>query len=683
MRLGGRVRRPSLLAQFGLLSFVLLAAVGVVLANRLQDTYRERTLDDAVRSAEIVAQVGIQPLLTPADLERDFVPLDADRLETLDASLRSSVSANGVVRIKIWNRQHWIVYSDNERLVGRWFVGDDALTLAFDGVTNSFVTDLSRPEEMEERDFGRLLAVYVPLRVGDDGMFTSDPTGEVVGAFEIYLPYEPLAAAIRTDTRRLSIAIAIGFVVLYLGLFRLVAGASRRLRRQSAENAFQATHDALTGLPNRRLLQPTVERLVRRRAEGTQIALLLLDLDRFKEINDTLGHRSGDEVLCAVAARLSESASVSSVARPGGDEFVVLIEATDRAGALALADSIVALLEEPIEIRGIRLCIRTAIGVALAPDHGEDAETLLQHADVAMYVAKRSGTVCQIYDEGLDEYSPERLGLAAEVRRAIADGEIVLAYQPKLDVATGAVRGVEALVRWKHPERGIVMPGEFLPIIENTELIGPLTWHVLDVAVADAASWHRAGLDLEVAVNLSARSISDPELVSRVQHTLDRHGLPADLLELELTESAVLGDHAQASATLEALRDLGVTLAVDDFGTGYASISYLTTLPLDVLKIDRSFVGVLRTDRTAAAVVGFTMDLARHLGLRVVAEGVEDEPTLDALRDLRCDQAQGWLISRPMFAEDLLVWLAARPVPGEPSVTSSATADPVTAEVRS
>ena len=321
--------------------------------------------------------------------------------------------------------------------------------------------------------------------------------------------------------------------------------------------------------------------------------------------------------------------------------------------------------------------------MALAPDHGEDAETLLQHADVAMYVAKRSGTVCEIYDEGLDEYSPERLGLAAELRRAIADGEVVLAYQPKLDVATGAVRGVEALVRWKHPERGLVMPGEFLPIIENTELIGPLTWHVLDVAVADAASWHRAGLELEVAVNLSARSIGDPELVSRVQHTLDRHGLPADLLELELTESAVLGDHAQASATLEALRDLGVTLAVDDFGTGYASISYLTTLPLDVLKIDRSFVGVLRTDRTAAAVVGFTMDLARHLGLRVVAEGVEDEPTLDALRDLRCDQAQGWLISRPMFAEDLLIWLAARPAPGEPSVTSSAAAVPVTAEAQS
>jgi EAL domain-containing protein (putative c-di-GMP-specific phosphodiesterase class I) len=249
--------------------------------------------------------------------------------------------------------------------------------------------------------------------------------------------------------------------------------------------------------------------------------------------------------------------------------------------------------------------------------------------------------------------------VAAQLRDALAGDQIWLAYQPKLDLRRGAVTGVEALVRWQHPERGPISPGEFLPIIENTELIGPLTWYVLDVAAAQCARWREQGLDLQVSVNLSARTITDPALPHRVRDALSRHGLPASALELELTESAVLGDHARAAQVLGHLRDIGVGLAVDDFGTGYASISYLTTLPLDVLKIDQSFVLRLTTDSTAAAVVGFTLDLARHLDLHVVAEGIEDAATLTELVRLGCDLAQGYHIARPMPADRATEWLLA------------------------
>ncbi|HEY4331070.1 MAG TPA: EAL domain-containing protein [Ilumatobacteraceae bacterium] len=645
--------------QFGLLSFVLLVAVGAILGQRLQENSRRRTLNEAIHSAQIIATVGIEPLLTPADLQQNFVPLADATRNTLDRALQSSVSDNGVVRIKIWNLQHWIVYSDNPKLVGRWFASEDTLDAAFAGRTVSEITDLSSAEEMEERDFGTLMSVYVPLRVDAKGSFTTASTGAVIGAFEIYLPYKPIAAEIANDTRTLYIELGAGLLVLYLALFRLVAGASRRLRRQATENAFQATHDSLTGLPNRRMLNTEVDALLARQGPDGVVALALLDLDRFKEVNDTLGHAYGDEVLGAVAARLSSYADAACVARLGGDEFVVVVtNVHDGHDALVLCDRIEQLLEEPIEVGGVQLCVRSSIGLTIAPEHGTDCETLLQRADIAMYVAKSSGTTRRMYSSEFDHYSPERLGLAAELRDAMASGQITLAYQPKLEIASCAIRGVEALVRWQHPERGMISPGEFLPVIENTDLIGPLTWCVLDLALAQCAQWRAQGVDLKVAVNLSARTVSDPNLIDNIRVALARHRLPSSSLEIELTESAVLDDQGNAQETLNQLRAMGVSLAVDDFGTGYASIGYLTTLPVDVLKIDMSFVRKLFSDSRAAAVIRFSIDLARHLGLLVVAEGVEDEHTLAELHRLGCDIAQGYLIAKPMPAAELLGWIS-------------------------
>ena len=654
------LRRPSLLVQFGLLSFVSLAAVGVALGNRLQNTARQRTLHEAVHSAELIATAGIQPLLQPDDLRQDFLPLADTTRATLDASLRASISANSIVRLKIWNLQHWIVYSDNPRLVGRWFAGEQALDDAFAGNTVSRVSNLTATEELEERSFGKLLSVYVPLRVDATGAFTSDSKGAVIGAFEIYLPYAPIAAAIAEDTRQMFIVLAIGLVVLYLILFRLVAGASRRLRRQARENEFLAMLDALSGLANRRLLESTVADLLSAdgRAE-THVALALFDLDRFKEINDTLGHHSGDEVLVAVATRLAALEGVACVARVGGDEFVVVAtDIADGHDALLLCDRIEVALEEPVGVEGIQVSVRASIGIAVSPNDGVDCSTLLQHADVAMYVAKRSGTSRRMYSAEFDHYSPERLGLAVELRDAMESGQIFMVYQPKLHIASCEVRGVEALVRWQHPERGLVPPNDFLPMIENTELIGPLTWHVLDLSLAQCAQWRSAGIDLAVAVNLSARTLGDLNLVENVRAALARHGLPPSALELELTESALLDDHNRANESLLQLRTMGVKLSVDDFGTGYASIGYLTTLPIDVLKIDQSFIFDLLSDSRAAAVVRCTIDLARQLGLTVVAEGVEDEATLAELLRLGCDHAQGYLIARPMKADLLAGWIS-------------------------
>jgi len=654
-----RIRRISLLTRFGVISLVLVVALGVVLGQRLQQTLERRTLDDAVRSAEVAANVGIKQLVTPDDLDHDFVPLSEDRRAALDESLGSSLSKNGIVRLKLWNRQHWIVYSDNPRLVNRWFPGDDLIERAFRGETTSEITDLNASEELEERRFGQLLAVYVPLRVGDDGTFARGDDGDVVGAFEIYLPYRPIAAAIEADSRNLSTALAVGLAVLYLALFRLVAGASRRLRRQARENEHLATHDARTGLPNRRLLSEITARTLRSRTDGEHVIMALVDLDRFKEINDTLGHDFGDRLLAEVATRLEERfGQHATVASLGGDEFAVLLppsSAIEDVPALGIA--VGSALEVPFSIDGIDVSVRGSVGLAVAPDDADTPEELLQCADVAMYVAKRNHSHFRRYHPSIDQYDPEHLRLAAEVRRSIDAGHFQLAYQPKVRFDNGEIHGLEALVRWNHPERGLLSPDKFLPIIEHTELIGALTYSLLDQAMGDWRRWADRGWDLPIAVNLAARTVLDPELPGRIHETLARHGAPVSALELELTESAVLADPDEARRSLEVLHDAGLVLAVDDFGTGYASIAYLTELPVSVVKIDMSFARYVTTDPQAAAIVQFTVDLARHLRLAVVAEGVEDQPTFDELATLGCDLAQGYHVCRPQFADVLTTWL--------------------------
>ncbi len=653
--------RTSLLTRFAWLSLLLVIVLGLVLGAVLQRTVKERALTDAIRTAEVAAGIGILPVLTPEDLTSDFVPLSPERTAELDATLSTALPNNGVVRLKIWNRQHWLVYSDNDALRKRWFPGNDLLERSFDGEVTSEITDLSAPEEFEERDFGELLAVYVPLRVDEDGRLNANE-GEIVGSFEIYLPYAPIAAAIADDTRELYLALALGLGVLYLGLFGLVSRASRRIRRQSEENLHQATHDALTDLPNRRQYLEHLDESIRSDgAAGLRTATLLVDLDRFKELNDAIGHASGDRLLCLIGERLVAGLGEQAlVARLGGDEFAVMFPHLDgRADEVELGQQVLDLLDDTFGIEGLELDVHASVGVAVAPDHGVDGATLMRHADVAMYVAKRTRSGVEVYAEADDVFNAERLELAAEVRRAVDQHELVVFLQPKVDVATHRTKGVEALVRWQHPERGLLGPGDFLPVVESTELITPLTLEVLDLALAALSELLERGHDLTVAVNLAAASLSDLELPSLVADALVRHGVSADHLELEITETSLLGDPGRVLRVLNALSEMGITLSVDDFGTGYASLAYLTELPVDVVKIDQSFIRDL-SDPHNLAVTRYSIELSRTLGLVTVAEGVEDPLTLDTLHGLGCDLVQGYHFSRPLPLAELVVWLDGR-----------------------
>jgi len=654
-------RRFSLLTRFGIVSLLLIVAMGVALGSLLQRSLRQRTVNDAVQTAEVAANIGVVPLLQPRDLEHDYLPLPPARRAQLDDALLTNLSRNNIVRVKIWNREHFVVWSDNQRLLQRWFPGDDELEESFTGRVVAEISDLQAPEELDDRSHQRLLSVYVPLRVGDDGHFTEAASGQVVGAFEIYLPYQPIAAAIAKDTRRLNLMLAIGLALLYLGVFRLVARASRDLRRQSAANRHQSLHDSLTGLPNRALFTDRLEQAVTRsRRDGAVAAVVLFDLDRFKEVNDTLGHDSGDQLLQQVGKRISSRLRAQdTVARLGGDEFgVVLSGLAHPRDAVGVAEDLAGVLEETIAIDDLEIDVRASVGIA-SSDDSDDAATMLRHADIAMYVAKRSRSGIEIYTKDHDLFSPERLALASEVRRAIEQRELIVHYQPKLDLRTGRVEGVEALVRWQHPRRGLLGPNEFLPVVESTHLIKPLTLYVLDEAARQASDWARSADPVAIAVNLAAACAGDTRLPGQIAEVLERHHLDPGLLEIELTETAVLDDPTRAKTVLEALSELGLRISVDDFGTGYASIAYLTGLPISALKVDKSFIGDLSVPENLA-VTRYSIQLAQTLHLRTVAEGVEDEATRELLEQLGCDEAQGFLFARPMPAADCGEWIHER-----------------------
>ena len=655
-----RKQRTSLLTRFGLVSFVLLALLGGGLVAVVLGSVGSTARAKAVEQGRFAAFAG--PPLTADELGLGFVPLSSSRVAQLRARFDTVLRSTDVVRMKIWNDEHWIVYSDNDQLVDRWFAPDSELSEALAGHATSTVTSLSGAENIVDGGHGaRLVSVYLPIRLDGSGSLTEDANRPVVGAFEIYIAYQPIFTR---ELRRAASLVGIivgGLAVLYIALFRLVASASRRLRRQAEANQHQATHDSLTGLANRIEFTTRLEdALAKARTTGKRTAVLLVDLDRFKEINDTLGHASGDAVITTIAARLGAAfRDDQTVARLGGDEFALVVTGlADAMDALPIAADLRELLSEPISLDGgFSLNVHGSIGVALAPDHGEAAALLLQRADVAMYAAKRAHTGVQVYRPELDPYSPVRLQLAGEIRAAMQRGELFLVYQPKLDLRTNTVAGVEALVRWRHPTRGIVAPTDFVPAVENTELAHPLTTYILDLAIAACRRWLDLGLDLHVAVNVPARCLADDRLVEAVPAALERHGLDASHLELELTESSLLTDVSQARRALGALRDLGITLAIDDFGTGYASISYLTGLPVHVVKIDQSFVFHLHDDPQAAAVTRFSIELAHGLGLSVVAEGVEDAATMETLRALGCDIVQGYHLARPMAEDDLVRWM--------------------------
>lgn len=464
------------------------------------------------------------------------------------------------------------------------------------------------------------------------------------------LGISPLIIIVAADLPLLLPLFAVPLIALDSTLWIAHARAEEQLR------------DPLTGLPNRQwLLERTWTALDDAARSGERAALVLIDLDKFRSVNDTLGHMAGDRLLLQIADRLRLALPRGAeVARLGGDEFAVLLPTCDApTRAQRIARALVAALSSPLSLDGLTLVLEASAGVAVYPDHADDAEGLLRRADVAMYQAKRDRSGVEVYESSRDGNTPDRLGLLGDLRRALDRGEVELHYQPKVRF-DGQVAGLEALVRWVHPERGRVSPEEFIAIAETSGLMPQLTEYVLETALGQVARWRAMGLDVPVAVNVSPRDVHSPGFAGAVAARLARHGVPPGALQLEITEHVLLEDPQRAADTMAGLTGHGVKMSLDDFGTGYSSLVHLRRLPVSELKIDRSFVARLSVDAEDAEIVRCTVDLAHSLGLLVVAEGVEDDETWERLRDLGCDAIQGWLVAAAMPPEETTAWLRLR-----------------------
>ncbi len=453
----------------------------------------------------------------------------------------------------------------------------------------------------------------------------------------------------------------LGLIGLVLVIFQYLVGELLVSKRRSEELKRMASTDALTGLPNREQFRMNVEAAIESaRDSGESFGVILMDLDRFKEVNDTFGHHYGDLVLGDLGPRLAATiGSEGVVARLSGDEFAVLPVArtSDPRVFEKLAARLVACVRTPLAVDELSLEIGVSVGISRFPIDGEDVRTLLRRADVAMYAAKESRGGCKVYAPDQDQPAIRRLRITTDLRRALTADEIVVHFQPIVELDGLRVRSAEALVRWEHPEHGLLSPATFIGAIEQTGLIGPLTRLVLERSIAECAQWRRDGHGLSVAVNLSARNLLDRGLPHAIERMLADHGLPPDALQLEITEGMLMSEPARALATVTRISALGVGFTVDDFGTGYSSLAYLRRLPIDELKIDRSFVSPMLRDSSDLIIVRSTIHLAHDLGLRIIAEGVEDERTMERLSSLGCDFGQGYHFSPAVSAEAFRRWL--------------------------
>jgi diguanylate cyclase (GGDEF)-like protein len=636
-------RPPRLVLRFAIYTGVLLTLAACSILLYVRHTERGRAERSATREARLVADT----LLADRLLEDDFMELVQEpRRSTLDSLFERRVLVDGALTVQLVDPRGIVTYSSDHSRIGSVTPDVEFVRKALGGVVVSTVTE-------DEAGDGDVLRAYAAVRPG---------TVRQAGVFVLSRDYAPVAKAARSALLPVVIVFELVLVALYVLLLPILRRVTHRLRDQMDELEHLALHDALTGLPNRMLFRRQVDgALTAANREARGLAVLLLDLDRFKEINDTLGHASGDLLLQELGRRMADLiGDRGTVARLGGDEFgVVSADAIDDASALALADRLCQRIAEPFVLAGVSLEVQASVGVALAPEHGGDVDTLIRHADVAMYAAKKAH-LPHIYSPEENQYSSGRLALAGQLRKAIERNELRLQFQPQLDIGTRDVRTVEALVRWQHPERGLLRPDEFVPLAEHAGLIRPLTRWVIEESLAQCRRWHDAGLPLAVAVNVSSRDIVDLNLPDDVGRMLARQGVDPRSLELEITESTLLTDPVRATGIVERLSLLGVRLAIDDFGSGYSSLSHLRRLPVHVLKIDKSFVLNMAHDESDETIVRSTIDLAHNLGLSVVAEGVESEANLQRLEQLGCDSVQGYYVAEPLDAATVTGWLVSR-----------------------
>ncbi|HEY0188179.1 MAG TPA: EAL domain-containing protein [Cellulomonas sp.] len=615
--------------------------LGVALVLVTADLMSRQAQSDGIELAQSIEAYASAP-----------VPDETFTVGVLDQAVASSVTEqvsgfSDLQRLRLWTVDGTLLYDSEQDTTG--FADGDRL----DAATRQRQPDAEVVTEVRGEEYGgsesTVLDVYVPI----------EHDGTVVGAAEVILDYSGPARAVADAIRTVTFVVAGGLLVLWLLLFRTVRNASRRLQSSALENARLALLDSLTGLPNRRMLADRLARAILESDEtGSIVGLALLDVDRFKDINDSLGHDRGDELLEQVAARLRGALREDDVvARLGGDEFAILLpDVRSVADADAAARRVRQLFVPPFMLGDLALHVDTSIGVACLPDHANDASSLMRMADVAMYTAKTHRLGVSVYSPEEDDSSPARLVLLGDLHRALSvTDELEMHYQPKIDLRTGRTVGLEALMRWRHPMRGMLPPDLFVPLAEQSGLIHDLTRYALSACVAQLARWREDGDPVPVAVNLSAHDVTSQSVVEVIDGLLTRYDVPAELLEVEITETALVTDPSRVVPVLQRLGETGVRVSIDDFGIGNTSISQLRDLPVHGLKIDRLFVADLAATgrRGSEVVVKAMVDLAHSFGLQVVAEGVEDDRTAEALRRLTVDQAQGYLYSPAVPADRL------------------------------
>ncbi len=624
--------------------FVPILGLAIVLTRSTSQGAEEEAIASAVLQARTVNEAGIEPYVGTQSLAEGLTPAVRNRLESATAGL---FDTGTVLLLRLRAPDGRIVFDaihpdapaglpdnsddikeavDGTAVAGRTKVGSDVI----DGMRSDGVSAIE---------------VYLPIVSRSAGL-------GVVGVLEMYIPYDPIAASNAASSRRTYFVLLGGLLALWLVVAVILWSVTRRIHRQSDINRHLALHDPLTGMPNRALFADRVTHALASHARtGLPVSVAIVDLDRFKEVNDTLGHANGDRLLMCVALRMiQELRPGDTAARLGGDEFGLVLPGVGSEHARSILDRIQQVIGVELELEGIPVTPDASIGWAEWPEHGEDVDHLLHNADLALYAAKDASMGVVRYSDELQPADVSRLGLVAELRQAVARSNFELHYQPKIDIQSGQLVGFEALVRWLHSERGLLPPSEFVSVLETTSLIGPLTRWVFDSAVAQLAAWGEAAGNLSVAVNVSVRNLRDPTMASWFVERLAIHDIDPSRVIIEITETAIATDPRRVMEHISQLESAGIRISLDDFGQGYTSLSQLSTLRVNELKIDREFISSMHDSLKDNAIVASVIELGHRLGLNVVAEGVESTEELDVLRSLGCDVAQGFLFSKPLTA---------------------------------
>jgi diguanylate cyclase len=642
--------QAGLFTTFALVMLAAVIAIGLVLGLSFRGEAGQRGLAEGRTEALLMAQTAVGPIFDGRPLSQG---LSAPEIKDMNRLVRTSTRSRHVLLLRLRDLAGVVVFASDGSGLSEPVSSDDReeVEAAADGSTVARLTTLNADDPTGPRG-PAAVEVYMPLVAG--------PMNQRVGVLEVYLPYAPIRADVQAGLSTLYGNLAMGLGGLYLVLFAISYVVGRRLRQQVKITRYVGEHDVLTELPNRTLFQIQADRVFREdRQAGRRTVVAIVDLDRFKEINDTLGHLNGDALLMALSAAMrSYLPSSCALARLSGDEFGVVFTEDATADELlrGLRDTIAA----EVMVSGIPISVESSIGFAVSNDEVQSSSEILQMAEIAMYSAKERHSGITRYAVHQNRFVASDLALMADLRQAIDNDELILHYQPQISVASGEVEAVEALVRWNHPQQGLLYPDQFIVLAEKTDIIDRLTDWVLRRALSEAHQFLTDKGALRVAVNISARNLSKAGFASRVTDALSASEMSPDRLIVEVTETALMADPERAAHSLAELSAAGVQLSIDDFGVGQTSLSYLSSLPITELKIDRMFITDMNQNFGHAAIVRSIIDLAHNLGFRVVGEGVEDASAFEQLTLGHCDVAQGYLFARPMAAEQLNVWFAQR-----------------------